>query len=348
MRQRHPTLKFGLFALVCLLFTGWLVVTIGKISFQARATYSAEFDDVLGLLVNDDVKISGVTVGQVRAIEHIPGGRARVTFAVDETFDIPEDSRIEIRWWNLLGLRMMYVVPGSGPAAPRDHEFPRDQTSSPADLGSLLLRLTPFIDALQPELQNQVLQALSTALVGREADVQDLIRHGAELTTTIAGRDQEITSLLQNSATILDAYAAREQQLRGLLDSFAEVATTLRERNDELDAAIISLADGQAELRRLVEANEDEIRLTLDALEAVTAVLSADHARLSRLLETAPDGILAYHLTSRVGQWFNVRPPGISGGGDVLSTERGAYYPRSPGHVDTGPSVNVLLGGGLD
>jgi phospholipid/cholesterol/gamma-HCH transport system substrate-binding protein len=336
MNESRPLLKFGLFAVMCLAFTGLLVVVIGNVSFTPRADYAAAFDDVQGLLVNDDVKVAGVTVGRVESIDHDPGGVVRVDFSVDESVAVPEDSVVSIRWRNVTGLRYLYVEPGTEPPVEPEHLFPRDQTRSPANLGSLLQRLTPFIDALDAEQQNQILEALSTALIGREQEVQDLIREGGELTQTISSREAEIERLLQNSVTVLDAYAAREQQLRGLIDSFAEVATTLRERNDELDSAIVSIADGQEELARLVEANDDEIRLALDALEDLTSVITAQADDFERVLATSPRGLVGYHLISRTGQWFNVRAIGFSVGGEVVSTERGAAKPRGDGGADGG------------
>lgn len=336
MNERFPLLKFGAFSLMCLAFTGLLVVVIGNISFTPRAVYAATFDDVQGLLVNDDVKIAGVTLGRVEGISHQPGGAVTVDFSLDDDIEVPEDSVVSIRWRNVTGLRYLYVEPGDGAPVEPEHTFPREQTRSPADLGSLLHRLTPFIDALDPAQQNQILEALSTALVGREEEIQDLIRQGGELTQTIASRDQEIERLLTNSVTVLDAYAAREEQLRGLIDSFAEVATTLRERNDELDSAIVSIADGQEELHRLVEANDEEIGLTLDALERLTSVLRAQADDFERTLASSPRGLVGYHLISRTGQWFNIRSIGTSVGGEVVTTERGAAKPGEDGGSEGG------------
>jgi phospholipid/cholesterol/gamma-HCH transport system substrate-binding protein len=348
MNASFPLLKFSIFAAVCLGFTAWLVVTIGNISFEPRTTYAADFTDVQGLLVNDDVKISGVTVGKVQGIEHLPGGLARVRFAVREDVTIPEDSTLTIRWRNVLGLRFLYVEPGGdGQPVAADHTFPTEQTRSPADLGSLLQRMAPFIQALDPELQNQVLQAFSEALVGREDEVRSLIAQGAELTQTIAARDAEIESLLTNSATVLDAYARRAEQLQGLLESFAEVSDTLSGRNDELEAAIVALADGQEELQRFVETNRGDLEGTIDAIEDLTAVLGEDHELLARGLETTPRGLVGYHLISRSGQWFNNRAVGASVGENVVTTERGAGYRRSGGEVDRGRALSEFLGGGL-
>jgi phospholipid/cholesterol/gamma-HCH transport system substrate-binding protein len=344
MTERLPGLKFLIFGLVCVAFTGWLAIQIGNISFESRTEYAAQFDDVQGLLINDEVKISGVTLGRVESIDHLPGGVAEVTFSLRDDIAIPEDSEIVVRWKNVFGLRFLYVEPGEGGTrAEEGHTFGVSQTRAPADLGSLLQRLTPFIQALEPELQNQVLQGLSEGLVGREDRVQDLISQGATLTQRVATREAEIESLLSNSATIFESYAEREEQMRGLLDSFAEVSTTLSARNDEIEDAIVGLADGQEELRRFVETNEDEVRLLLDALEDLTDVTGQHHEELARTLRTGPRGFVSYHLISRTGQWFNIRAVGTSVADNVVSTERGAAYPREDGSASQGSSPQSAL-----
>lgn len=345
--SRLPLVQVGAFTLVCLLFTGWLVVVMGNISFESRDSYAAEFRDVQGLLVNDDVKISGVTLGKVESIDHLPGGTAEVTFSLRDDIELPEDSRVVVRWRDVFGLRFLYVEPGeSDVMVSPDTTFPVEQTRAPADLGSMLHRLTPFIRALNPDLQNQVLEALAEGLVGREEEVRSLIARGGQLTQAVATRDQEIESLLTNSATVLEAYARREEQLRGLLDSFAEVSATLSARNDEIEDAIVELADGQQELRRFIEDNEDEVRGALDALEDLTDVTSQQRDDLSRTLATAPRGFVAYHLISRTGQWFNIRAVGVSSDGTVISTERGAAYPREDGSADSGGDLGAFFAGG--
>jgi phospholipid/cholesterol/gamma-HCH transport system substrate-binding protein len=327
MTTSHPLLKFLGFTAVCIGFSVWLVMMIGNISFESRHTYSAEFADAQGLLVNDMVKISGVNVGKVTGIEVQPGGLAKVTFEVRDDVALPRDSRVVVRWRDVFGLRFLYVQPGTGPAVDPEHSFPPDQTAGPSDLGLLLQRMVPVIRALDPEVQNQVLEALSEALVGRTDEVQDLISQGASLTQAVASREDELGRLLDSSAQIMDAYADRDEQLKGLLDSFTDVSETIAGRNDTLERSIVALADVQQELRRLVEANDANLKGALDEAEQITEVLSVNHDNLEDIMERSSRGLVSYHLISRIGQFFNIRAVGFSLDGEYVEgvmTERGA------------------------
>jgi phospholipid/cholesterol/gamma-HCH transport system substrate-binding protein len=330
MGDRFPLVKFVVFAVVCVLFTLWLVQVIGNFPlnpFAGRTMYTAEFEDVTGLLVNDKVKIAGVDVGKVTGIEYLEGGGATVTFKVAEDLRVPADTAAEVRWRDVFGLRYLYLVPGGGPAVEKGHTFPREQTSNPANLADLLAELTPFIEALDADAQNAVLESLTDAFVGREDEVRSLLTDGTELLQALASRDEEIGSLLTNSATLFEAYAKREQQLRSLLDTFADVATAIAERNDDLDAAIVELANAQEQLARLLEDNDSDIRGALDEAEHITDVLSTNHDNLAYILQTGAAAVVNYHRTSAFGQFFNIHAVGASINYNTLLAHRDAALP---------------------
>ncbi len=337
MRDRYPSIKFLVFAAVCLGFSVWLIGVIGNVSFEDRVSYTAEFDDVMGLLVNDDVKISGVTVGKVTGMRVKPGGTALVDFEVNSDIVLGTETVVEVRWRSILGQRFVYLIPaGEGDlastrvAADGDGDvidFPNERSIEPANIGVLLERLTPVMRALDPEKANLVVEALSEALAGQTDEVRALIREGGSLTQTLADREDEIGSLLANAATVVDAYASREQQLRRLLDSFAEVGETIAARNDGLEGAIVDIADAQEELRRLIDANDEELRLALGELDVITSILSVNQDRLDAIAEFAYQGVVAYHHQSRWGQWFNVRGVGVSLSEQFVESERGAQIP---------------------
>lgn len=335
--------KFAIFTVVCLGFGAWLVFVIGNISLADRTTYKAEFADVTGLIVNDAVKISGVTIGKVSGIEVKPGGTALVTFEIDDDLPLPEDSGVAVRWRDVFGLRFLYILPGGdGPPVPPDHVFPLTQTDSPADLGGLLQRLVPVMSALAPEVQNQVLEALSEGLMGNEDEARALIDEGARLLEIVASRDEELGRLIANSATIIDGYASREAQLRGLLDQFAAVADELSARNDTIVGVLDEVAAAQDQLDTFVDNSDEEIKALLDEAQQLTGVLSQNRDNLDELVTTIGQGLFAYHFISRIGQWFNINAAGFSVNGETVETSRGARNPRD---LEPQGGGNASLGG---
>ena len=181
-------------------FTGLLVVMIGNISFElAHRPTPPTFEDVQGLLVNDDVKIAGVTLGRVE--RHRPraaaGGHASSSASRDDVA-VPEDSTIAVRWRNVTGLRYLYVEPGARASrSPPGHVFPRDQTRSPADLGSLLQRLDAVHrGARRPSCRTRCSRRCRGAGRATRTRSATSSARAASSPQTIAVRDAEIESLL--------------------------------------------------------------------------------------------------------------------------------------------------------
>ncbi|MBW3657758.1 MAG: MCE family protein, partial [Actinobacteria bacterium] len=231
MTDRHAGIKFAAFALVCLLVAGWIVVVIGNIAlFADRRTFTGEFASAQGLVVDDAVRISGVEVGKVRAVE-VERGRALVTFTVDEDVRIGTDSTLAVRWRNTLGLRYLYVETAGPGDLPAGTHFELARTSSPADINALLARLTPVMRALDPEVSNVVVRELVAALEGREAEVRALTTDAADVLETLGDRSDAAGRVLRNGAELLGAYADREAQLRDVIDGFADVSESVEARN---------------------------------------------------------------------------------------------------------------------
>jgi ABC-type transporter Mla subunit MlaD len=190
-----------------------------------------------------------------------------------------------------------------------------------------VLRLTPVMRALDPEVSNVVVQALAEALADREAEVQSLVAQAGSFLNAVADREDELAGLITHGAHVIDAYAAREQELRELIHRFANVSETVAERNEVLIEAISRIADAEAELHRLAATNEDDLRRSIAQLDRILAVLSGFHEEIELIAAHTGTGIVQYHRISRWGQWFNIRVPGLSAGEVTLTTERGAVMP---------------------
>src|SRR5688572_16703389 len=103
--------KFGAFALASGLLLMLLVNTMVNGLDGDSHTYDAEFVDVSGLRVGDDVKVAGVRVGRVESIE-VDGDAAMVEFELSERQPILDNTAIVMRYQNLLGQRYLALVQG--------------------------------------------------------------------------------------------------------------------------------------------------------------------------------------------------------------------------------------------
>ncbi len=108
-----PLVKLIIFAVVTVVTTSLLALTIANAGGDGGAEFKAVFSDATLLNAGDDVRIAGVRVGQVKKVEVYDRNRAMVSFNVDRD-RLPDGTQLYIRYRNLTGLRYLGLERGSG------------------------------------------------------------------------------------------------------------------------------------------------------------------------------------------------------------------------------------------
>ncbi|MGI8663585.1 MAG: MCE family protein [Acidimicrobiales bacterium] len=315
----RTAIKFGIFVLVCLFFTGYLAFTIGNIDIGdplGRDTYTvtATFDDVTGLLPLDNVKVAGVVVGKVKTIK-VDEGRAKVTFEVKNDFKLPSDSSMQIRWRNLIGQRYLYINPGKATTALKSGDsitaactggVTTSCTTSVVDLGELFNKLGPIVQNIDPKQVNDFIDTVSQALDGNTDKLSKAIDDLAVLAKALGDRDQTIGRLVDNLNTVAGTVANRDQQIRVMLDNLVLISQTFSANTDTLDAALTETARFNTNLRSVLDGNASELDRIISNLALVSTETISPH------LQTLSSALAGVDITaekifgsSDLGEWLN-------------------------------------------
>lgn len=122
---------------------GFLVYAaqVAGLSTQAGSyPLTASFRSLEGISVGSDVRLAGVKIGTVSAIElNTQTYRAETVIAVQGGVEIPDDSAITIASEGLLGGNFVEIVPGGSPFMFEEGSEIED-TQSAVSLVSLLLK----------------------------------------------------------------------------------------------------------------------------------------------------------------------------------------------------------------
>jgi phospholipid/cholesterol/gamma-HCH transport system substrate-binding protein len=122
-RERATKLRVGIFVLVSLAVFLGVIYMLGARArlFEARYTLQAEFTDVGGLQPGATVRLAGVQIGRVSAVElpAQPGGKVRVEMKIAKQFAdrIRKDSEARLVTQGLLGDRIVEITVGTAKAA---------------------------------------------------------------------------------------------------------------------------------------------------------------------------------------------------------------------------------------
>jgi phospholipid/cholesterol/gamma-HCH transport system substrate-binding protein len=267
---RGVAIKVALFALASILLLVLLVNTmLDGVSGDVR-DYTAEFDDVNGLRVGDDVKAAGVRVGQVTAIDVTDTG-AEVQLEVVEEQAVLTNSTLTMRYQNLLGQRYVALDLPQGEKPGKelgdDGTIRLENTSHGFDLTELLNGFRPLFEILQPEDVNTLATSMIKVLQGEGGTIESLLRQTSELTSFIADRDEVIGEVMTNLEPVLD---------------------NLTEQDDEISATVVELKrlmTGLARDRKAIGASIDGISQLVGSTSSLLREARVPLTNTSRQLE---------------------------------------------------------------
>ncbi|MQB00563.1 MAG: MCE family protein [Actinobacteria bacterium] len=296
------------FTVIAVLMTVGLGVKLANSRlFSDTYVLEAQFDDALGVLKGDAVKVAGVDVGRVESTR-VEDGKAIVSFNIDRDVKLGRDSSVGIRWRNVVGQRFIYVYPGEEkPFYEEEDLVPAEQTRPPADIGEFLNRAGPILQAIHPEKANAFVDAINTALVGNEQTVRRLFDSGAVLAEELGANDEDISRLLESADTIMAAYANQDDQIGAFIDNLQQLSTDLAGDTDDINSLVENFAVVQEQLDNVLTRSRGNIDSSLRDLDTVAGTLSENRKHLRRTLRTLPLGVAGYFQTTSWGEWFNVR-----------------------------------------
>lgn len=303
-----PLLKLSLFALITLVLTGVLAMTIAASTSSASHRYTARFVDASGLDVGDDVRIAGVKVGRVTDLELVDGDQALVGFDVDSHRRLPADVSATVKYRNLAGQRYLSLdaaLEGGEDVLPPGGEIPVERTHPSLNLTVLFNGFKPLFQALSPQDVNQLSAEIVQVLQGEAGTVDSILAHTASLTSTIARKDEVIGQVIDNLNTTISAVNARGPELGELIGSLQQLTTGLAEQREPVGEAIAALDELADTTGGLVDQAREPLRRDIVELDRLTSVLNAEMPKLEHDLQTVPDRLGALTRTVSYGSWFN-------------------------------------------
>lgn len=325
-----PLLKGMAFAVVTLLATALLGVAIAN-QGSGEVTYLARFTDATSVNPGDDVRMSGVRIGQVESVSIVEQRIAEVEFSVNGHRKLSASVTATIKFRNLIGQRYLSLDQGmSDTDAVLDAGalIPLERTRPALDLTAMLGGFKPLFQALSPADVNQLSQEIVQILQGEGGTVGSLVRHLATLTTTLAEKDQVIGQVITNLNTVLDQVNARGDRLSTLVTVTQELVSGLAKDSASIGNAIDGIAELTVSTGGLLREVREPLRKDIDALGALAASLNNNTPEFEKFLANLPLKYEAIGRTASYGSWINFFLCGAS-----------ADIPPAPG----GPPVGVPI-----
>ncbi|MCW2516733.1 MAG: mammalian cell entry protein [Mycobacterium sp.] len=300
--------KFGIFALVMTLLTGFLILIFGQYRTGSTNSYSAVFADISGLKKGDSVRAGGLRVGTVDDVSMRPDHTIEVAFDADRDVVMSTGTKLAVRYLNLVGDRFLELIdgPGSTRILPAGSQIPADRTSPALDLDLLLGGLKPVIQGLNPRDVNALSSALLQIFQGQGGTLDSLLSHTSSLTGDLADNDAVIEQLIDNLNRVVGTLADDGAQFSGTIDRLQRLVTELSENRDPIGAAIDSLDAGTASLADLLGQARAPLSGTISQLNRLAPLLDGEKDKIDAALGRAPDNYRKLIRLGSYGSWLNI------------------------------------------
>jgi phospholipid/cholesterol/gamma-HCH transport system substrate-binding protein len=303
-----PLVKFGVFALVTMLATTVLGLTIANSQSGDKTTYSARFTDVNGLLTGDEVRIAGVVVGAVDKIQIVDRRLAQVDFSVDSSLRVPASAIAAVLYKNLIGQRFLSLGQGAGATGAvlaAGDTIPVEHTKPPLNLTTLFNGFKPLFTALTPKDVNQFAFEVIKVLQGEGGTIESLLAKTASLTTTLADADQVIGDLITNLTSTLQIVSQRQQNFSQLLVNLQQFITGLSQDVTPILNSLGSINSLNTKTAGLLQQTRVPIKADLDKLRITASTLDDTQAIWVKTLQFMPQKLNTMTRTASYGSWFN-------------------------------------------
>ncbi|WP_426402920.1 MCE family protein [Streptomyces sp. R-07] len=274
------------FAGVVFLLVPALLASLAVAVYDKRFTDSDPVVVETGSVGNEmhlgaEVKLRGVVIGEVRAIDATDGG-ARLTLAMrpGTLRHVPSDVRAQMLPTTLFGERFVALVPPANasarPLGPGD-VIPEDRSSNAVELQQVLDNVLPLLTAVQPQKLSATLSAVSRALEGR----------GDKLGETLARLDAHLrefnphlpalTRDLKELVKVSHLYADAAPDIVTALTDFTTTSGTLAEKEGELAGTLGATTRTAQDLTAFLRQNKSNI-IRLSATSRPTLDLLAEYS----------------------------------------------------------------------
>ncbi|HYQ65752.1 MCE family protein [Actinophytocola sp.] len=311
-----PLVKMVVFAAVTITLTALLGLTIANSTLGATTGYTARFADATGLNVGDDIRMSGVRIGQVTDISVAENRYADVRFDIEASRVLPRMVTATIKYRNMIGQRYVSLGLGAGDTnavlRPGD-TIPVSRTQPALNLTQLFNGFQPLFQALQPGDVNRLAGELIQVLQGEGGTIDSVLAHTASLASTVASKDQVIGQVIDNLNTVLTTVNDRTNEVSGLIDQLQQLATGLAQQRGSIGNAIGALGELTTSTAGLLSSVRPPLKDDIAALGDLAGTL-ADHGdTVDRFLAGLPHKVETINRVSSYGGWYNYYLCSMSG-----------------------------------
>ncbi|TGD87534.1 virulence factor Mce family protein [Mycolicibacterium sp. CH28] len=247
----------------------------------------AQLPDVNNIQPNARVRVGDINVGNVIRIER-QGWHALVTIRLDGDVTLPGNATAKVGQTSLLGSQHIELAP------PRDtspegrlHEgsvIPLKSGGAYPTTEQTLGAVSLLLNGGGVGQMNDIVEAFSTALRGREQDLRSLIQQLDQFVTSVDGQTSDIISATDSLNRVVGTFAEQKPVVDRALKDIPNALAVLRDERNNLAQALDRLGKFSAVTASTVNQTKENLVNELKELAPVVRSLADAGPALTRSL----------------------------------------------------------------
>lgn len=261
--------RLGLVGLIITAVLMTVALNVGRIrSALDDTTFSAALSDAGGLHAGDDVRVSGLRVGQVKSVT-LEGDHVTIAFSAHD-LTLGDRSTAAVKSANVLGRKYLAVVPTGVGSATR---IPLNRTNAGYSVSTALGDLTTTTGALDLGQISASVSSLATVLDQTPLQFRSALKGVSALSKTIASRNQALGDLLQHTSSLSGVLAQRNEEITSIMTNGSLLFDELDKRREAIQELFTKVADAADEISGFVADNKNTLGPALTQLRSTARLL---------------------------------------------------------------------------
>lgn len=282
-------------------------------------TYSMSgvFPSSGGIREGDKVRLAGVQVGQVTAVEpDFEQGYVVVTWDVESGIEVGSRAEAEISLATLLGGRYLRL---DGPVNEpfmedldvEDRRIPLERTRLPFDVQDALGEATTTLDAIDAPTVDELVNQFADLASDNASSFEPLLEDVSSLATMLNTRKESIDALLDQTNTLTSTLADKDEALVQLIDQAGSLLDEVARRRDQIHNLLGSGNAAVTELDRLISTNRTSLDAILSDLHETTTRLEPRLPELNETLAVLGPALVGLDSSTLNGPWLDAMVTGL-------------------------------------
>lgn len=287
------------------------LVLLGVRSLAGEASYHVRLRHAAGIEAGDDVRVAGLKVGKVTAVE-ADRDQVDVAFSLDQApadLGLTDDSTVEVKLLSILGERFLSLTPGAGATLADGGTIAVEHAVDSYTIERFWLESTPQVEALDLRRIQEAVDVLATDLKIQPTALRDAVDGIAGVSAIVTDREQEIDALLTSTRRVTSLVLEQTDELDRVMTNGTAVMLMVQQRKEVLRALLRDAHRFVTGLSAVVRETAPQLAPALRDLRTVLDTLNKHSKQLDRTMRLAGPTMRVFTNATGDGPWLGVNAP---------------------------------------